>query len=145
MVKKIMVVDDNPDVIFSIKNGLEGIGDDSYEIIGADSGKQCIELLSSDQIPDVILLDIMMPEMSGWDVFKQLWSNEDWKKIPIAFLSAKTDNFSKGFGKILAKMYIEKPFEIKDLKDKIESILENPVEVSEAKEKIIEDILNKII
>ena len=58
MVKKIMVVDDNPDVIFSIKNGFEGIKEKNYEIVGADSGKQCIELLMSNQIPDIILLDI---------------------------------------------------------------------------------------
>jgi len=62
--KKIIVVDDEPDVIRSIKEGLRN----DFEIIGADSGKQLFKTLES-STPDLILLDIMMPEMSGWGGF----------------------------------------------------------------------------
>ena len=71
MKKKIMVVDDDLDQIHTIKLIL---GDfiDMYEVIGADSGMQCLQLLKNNHIPDLILLDIMMPKMSGWEVFKCL-------------------------------------------------------------------------
>jgi len=64
---KIMVVDDEPDQLFSIKKSLENF-DSDYEVIGANGGEQCFELLKNGQIPDLILLDIMMPGMTGWTV-----------------------------------------------------------------------------
>lgn len=123
MSKKIMIVDDNPSIIFSVKEGLELI-DDSYEIIGAESGEKCLELLKSGNLPDLILLDIMMPGMNGWDLFAELDNNTEWKKIPVVFLTAKTDAYSTGFGKLVSMDYIEKPFDLKDLKKRIDSILE---------------------
>lgn len=66
MVKNIMVVDDNPDVVNVVKQGLEYIYPSKYKVICAKSGKKCFELLEKyDSIPDVILLDIMMPDMNG--------------------------------------------------------------------------------
>ena len=123
MSKKIMIVDDNPSIIFSVKEGLELI-DDSFEIIGAESGEKCLELLKSGNLPDLILLDIMMPGMNGWDLFAELDNNTEWKKIPVVFLTAKTDTYSTGFGKLVSMDYIEKPFDLKDLKKRIDSILE---------------------
>ncbi len=123
MSKKIMIVDDNPSIIFSVKEGLELI-DDSFEIIGAESGEKCLELLKSGNLPDLILLDIMMPGMNGWDLFAELDNNTEWKKIPVVFLTAKTDAYSTGFGKLVSMDYIEKPFDLKDLKKRIDSILE---------------------
>jgi DNA-binding response OmpR family regulator len=123
MSKKIMIVDDNPSIIFSVKEGLELI-DNSYEIIGAESGEKCLEFLKSGNLPDLILLDIMMPGMNGWDLFAELDNNTEWKKIPVVFLTAKTDAYSTGFGKLVSMDYIEKPFDLKDLKKRIDSILE---------------------
>ena len=121
MVKKLLVVDDNPDVIFSVRNGLEKFKKD-YTIIGAESGKECLELLEIN-IPDLILLDIMMPELSGWKTFDLIKGNDSWKNIPIVFLTARTDNVAKNAGGFLGEDYIEKPFEIKDLKERIDKIL----------------------
>ena len=123
MVKKVMVVDDNPDVIFSLKNGLEGLKDGDFEIVGANSGGQCLELLTQNHRPDVILLDIMMPEMSGWETFDKIKENEQWKDIPIVFLTARTDRVAKNAGGFLGDDYIEKPFEIIDVKERIDKIL----------------------
>ena len=67
MTKKVMVVDDDLGVIYTVKHGMES-PDGDYEIITVDSGKKCFELLEKNQIPDLILLDIMMPGMSGWEV-----------------------------------------------------------------------------
>ena len=64
--KKIIIVDDEPDVIYSIKEGLEN----DFEIKGTTSGKQFFQTLES-YMPDIILLDIMMPEMNGWEIIKK--------------------------------------------------------------------------
>ena len=119
---KIMVVDDNHDFVYTIKKGLERLKE-GYKVIGVTSGNECFEILKNQNIPDLILLDIMMPGMSGWDVFAKLKENSEWRKIPVVFLTAKTDSFSKGFGKITAQDYIEKPFEIMDLKKRIDKVL----------------------
>jgi len=120
MVKKIMIVDDNPDIILSIKSGLEVAASD-YDIIGAESGEKCLELLES-VTPDLILLDIMMPEMSGWETFDKLKGNASWGKIPVVFLTARTDRVAKNAGGFLGDDYIEKPFEIAELKRRIDEI-----------------------
>ena len=121
MVKKIFVVDDNPDVIFSVKSGLEALSED-YEIQGANSGEKCLEMLETNT-PDLILLDIMMPGMSGWKTFDKIKENESWKEIPIVFLTARTDRVAKNAGGFLGEDYVEKPFEINDLKVRIEKHL----------------------
>lgn len=121
MVKKVLVVDDNPDVIFSVKSGLEESAK-GYKVIGAESGEKCIEFLKSNT-PDIILLDIMMPEMSGWQTFDKIKGNDDWKDIPIVFLSARTDNIAKNAGEFLADDFIEKPAKIPDLKKRIDEIV----------------------
>ena len=125
MKKKILVVDDNPDIINMIKDGLEQLsqGAQSYEIHGAAGGKECMEILKKGQIPDLILLDIMMPEISGWDVFARLKEKTEWRTIPVIFVTVKADPYSKGFGTTSADDYIEKPFSITDLKKRVDRIL----------------------
>ncbi len=129
MAKKIMVVDDNPDVIFSVKSGLENVTDD-FRIIGVESGKKCLEFLETEK-PDLILLDIMMPGMSGWKTFDKIKENESWKKIPVVFLTARTDRVAKNAGGFLGEDYVEKPFNIKDLKLRIDQVLDTDVDTSE--------------
>jgi len=121
MVKKIMIVDDNPDIILSIKNGLEDSVD--YKVIGAESGENCIKILET-EMPDLILLDIMMPEMSGWETYDRIKENETWGKIPLVFLTARTDKISRDAGGFLGEDYIEKPFEINNVMGIIDRILE---------------------
>jgi DNA-binding response OmpR family regulator len=121
MVKKVLVVDDNPDVIFSVKSGLESY-DKNYKIIGVESGMKCLEFLKT-EIPDLILMDIMMPEMSGWKTFDKIKENISWKDIPIIFLTARTDRVAKNAGGFLGEDYIEKPFEIKNLIGRIDKVL----------------------
>ena len=125
MIKKIMIVDDSPELTFTVKTLLEESSGDEYEVTIADGGEKCLELLKNNKIPDIILLDIMMPEMDGWDVAAEIKKNPEWSnKIPIVFLTAKTDSDSKTYGKIVSTDYIEKPFEIEDLKERIDKILE---------------------
>jgi len=124
MKKKIMVVDDNPSVTLTVKKGLENI-DDIYEVISAGSGEQCLEMLKNNQIPDLIILDIMMPGMNGWEVFNRLKQNPIWMNISVVFLTARTDPVAGNAGRFLAEDYIEKPFNIYDLKSRIDKVLES--------------------
>ncbi len=117
-----MIVDDNQDLIFMVKRRLERMND-GYEVIGAASAKECFELLNHEKIPDLILLDVMMPEVDGWSLFAQLKEKPELREIPIVFLTAKTDAISIGLGKRNAQGYITKPFEITELKERIEKIL----------------------
>jgi len=123
MANTIMVVDDEPDIIFSVKCGLEYFTNE-YVVLGVGGGQECFDLLNKGRIPDLILLDIMMPEMNGWDVFTKLKETPEWRDISVIFLTGKNDAYSKGFGTLLANDFIEKPFEIKNLKERIDTVLD---------------------
>ena len=122
MTKKVMVVDDDPGVVFTVKRGMEDI-DKDYEITTATSGTECLKLLRNNQIPDLILLDIMMPDISGWEIYRKLKDNDMWRNIPVVFLTARTDRIAKDAGSFLGEDYIEKPFKVPDLKLRIDKIL----------------------
>lgn len=120
MSKTILVVDDEPDILLTIAQTLEVFG---YNIIKAKNGQECIEkLCKTKENPDLVLLDIMMPEISGWDIAAKIKENPDWKKIPIVFLTAKGDTMSIGMGNLTAVDYIVKPFDLKDLEKRLEKI-----------------------
>jgi putative two-component system response regulator len=102
----ILVVDDTPD-------NLDLMGDllmDDYRVKVANSGKKALEIIQSASPPDLVLLDIMMPEMDGYEVCRILKSSEETKNIPVIFLTAKTNTIDeqKGF-EIGAVDYITKP------------------------------------
>ena len=119
MSKKVLIVDDEPDILFTLSRMLEMSG---YSVAKAASGKDCIKKLN-EFTPDLVLLDIMMPEMSGWDVAAKIKDNSSWRDIPIIFLTAKGDTMSIGMGGLSAQDYIVKPFNIEDLKSRIEQVL----------------------
>ncbi len=121
--KKIMLVDDEKDQIFFIKTSFKNLFGKDYMIVPAESGEKCFELLNKQEIPDLILLDIMMPKMNGWEVFDRLRANPLWKDIPIIFLTARTDEFAEHAGVLIAEDYIKKPIEIKELKIRIDNVL----------------------
>ena len=116
--KTIMFVDDERDVRESVKKLLEGWG---YEAVIAVSGNDCLKKLKTKK-PDLILLDIMMPVMDGWDTCAKIKDNKKTEKIPIIFLTAKTDPISKSMGSLASVDYITKPFDISDLKKRINSV-----------------------
>ena len=121
MSKKIMVVDDEPDILTTVGQMLEMSG---YEVIRAIDGKECLQKLDELSInPDLILLDIMMPDVSGWDVAAKIKENPKWNNIPIVFLTAKGDTMSIGLGGMASEDYIVKPFDVKDLISRIQRIL----------------------
>jgi CheY-like chemotaxis protein len=105
--KTIMVVDDNPDIITIVKTILEGKG---YSVFSAASGAELLSLLKS-QKPDLIILDIMMPEMDGLEVLGRLKGVTDTATIPVILLTAKVqyEDVLGGY-KLGADYYITKPF-----------------------------------
>ena len=121
--KNILYVDDKKDQIFYLKTAFEDLYGNEYQIIPAESGKKCLEILEKKIIPDLILLDIMMPDMNGWEVFDKLKANPIWKKIPVVFLTARTDRIAKNAGEFLGDDYIEKPFKREELMKRIEELL----------------------
>jgi len=122
MEKKIMIVDDDPGVIYTVKHGIENL-DEDYKITTVDSGRKCLELLEKGELPDLLLLDIMMPGMSGWETYQQIREKITEEQLPIVFLTARTDRIAKNAGGFLGQDYIEKPFKVTDLKERIDKIL----------------------
>jgi CheY-like chemotaxis protein len=122
MVKTILVVDDYDDTLVSVKQVLENTAGD-YRVIGVNSGEQCLQMLQENPLPDLILLDIMMPGMSGWDVAARIKENDRWRDVPLVFLTAKGDDMSIGIGHLTSEDYIVKPFDIEKLRKCVTRIL----------------------
>lgn len=121
--KKIILVDDEKDQIYYVKKSFENKYGKEYEIIPAESGEKCFELLEKGDLPQLILLDIMMPKMNGWEVFDRIRANPSWKDIPIIFLTARSDEFAEHAGGLIAEDFIKKPIEVKELKTRIDNVL----------------------
>ena len=120
--KKIMVVDDEEDQLFTIKKTLE-YAEKEYEVITLNNGNNCLQYLKNNEKPDLILLDIMMPEMTGWELYDKIKENDDWRNIPVVFLTARTDETAEKAGKFFGEDYIEKPFDAEDLIKRINKII----------------------
>lgn len=122
MKKRIMVVDDEPDLIELVKAVLENGG---FEVIGVGSGRECLEKLK-DFKPDLILMDVMMPEMTGIETTKKIKSNPKTKNIKLAFLTVARMSVSgkKEMKELGAVEYITKPFDNEDLINRIKRVLE---------------------
>ena len=119
MSKKVLVVDDEEDIRMSVGQILEVCG---YEVLKAENGSECLKKLEQG-LPDLVILDIMMPGMSGWDVAARIKENEKWCTVPIVFLTAKGDEMSMGMGGLACEDYIVKPFDVVKLKECVERIL----------------------
>ena len=96
-----------------------------YEVYGANGGKQGIEIIQN-ILPDLILLDLMMPEMDGWEVYHQLKADEKTKNIPVIVVTAKAQKIDKVLGLHIAKVddYIAKPFSPNELLESIQHVMD---------------------
>ena len=117
---KILVVDDEKDITHIVKIALELEG---FTALTASGGKEAIELAISEN-PNLILLDIMMPEMNGWDVFNNLKKNRKTENILVVMLTAKVLKEDLEKGKELGVSgYITKPFDPVELVEKVRTII----------------------
>lgn len=109
---KILVVDDSPTEIFQFKEMLENLG---HEVITAENGRDGVTMAISEQ-PDVVLMDIVMPDMNGFQATRQIARAEETKHIPVIIVSSKNQETDKVWGRRQgAKGYITKPVVQADL------------------------------
>jgi len=110
----ILIVEDNVDLLYNLNLLLES---NNYRTITAKNGKEALEILSNlKEIPDIVISDIMMPEMDGYEFFRLISNDPNFNRIPFLFLSARTTPKDVRFGKLLgADAYLTKPFNEKDL------------------------------
>ena len=120
-IPKILIVDDEPFNVDYIEQELE---DDEYETLSANNGQAALEMVEH-QAPDLVLLDIMMPVMDGFEVLSRLKASTKWRGIPVIVISASNDLDSVVRGiQLGAEDYLPKPFEPTLLKARISSSLE---------------------
>ncbi|MFX0034558.1 MAG: PleD family two-component system response regulator [Candidatus Hermodarchaeota archaeon] len=118
----------------------------NHNLISALNGKEALDVLSNLQYPpDIIISDILMPEMDGYDFYMKVSENSEWSRIPFFFLSGKTEPDDVRFGKMLGvDDYITKPFSPKELLEKIEEKINESREIRE-KAQIFEEKLKDIL
>ena len=118
--KKILIADDEHKIVMTLEYAFRKAG---YEVFIARDGSEVLEILK-EQIPDAILLDVMMPKLDGYTTLSEIKKNENLNNIKIIFLSAKTgeNDIKKGLD-LGADAYMTKPYSIKKLTEKVEELL----------------------
>jgi two-component system response regulator VicR len=116
--KKVLVIDDEPDTLELVKLVLEKGG---FTTMLAKNGMEALSQIESTE-PDIVLLDIMMPDMDGWEVFRKI--KEKYSRVPIAILTAKAQNIDRlmGLHVLKADDYITKPFGKNELIDRVRKL-----------------------
>jgi DNA-binding NarL/FixJ family response regulator len=118
--KRLLLIDDDPNLILLVKDYLEFRG---YQVVTAENGREALELLEQ-HVPDLIICDVMMPEMDGYSLVKHIRQDPRTNRIPVLFLSAKgqSQDRVKGLNEG-ADVYMVKPFEPEELVAQVESSL----------------------
>lgn len=128
--KTLLLVDDDPNLILLVKDYLEFRG---YAVITAENGREALDLLS-ENTPDLIICDVMMPEMDGYTFVQQVRLESNFSWIPIVFLSAKGQSQDRIKGLNMgADVYMIKPFEPEELVAQVESSLNQTKRLMTAK------------
>ncbi|MBW4468630.1 MAG: response regulator transcription factor [Pegethrix bostrychoides GSE-TBD4-15B] len=118
--KRLLLIDDDPNLILLVKDYLEFRG---YEVITAENGQEALDVLEKD-IPDMIICDVMMPQMDGYSLVENVRKNPRTSWIPVLFLSAKGQSQDRVKGlNTGADVYMVKPFEPEELVAQVESSL----------------------
>jgi DNA-binding response OmpR family regulator len=114
--KKVLIVDDEPNILMSLEYLLHKEG---YEVFVARNGAEALEIINQNT-PDLVILDIMMPEVDGYEVCQLIKNNPPTAHIKVIFLSARTkqEEIEKGY-ELGADLYLTKPFSTRNLLKKI--------------------------
>lgn len=123
MTKSIVYIEDDPNTIHLVKLIL---GKGGFTVTGVSTGAEGLEAIKANR-PNIVLLDLMMPDMDGWEVYQMLRSDEQTKDIPVIVITARTQSIDKVMGLHIAKVddYITKPFSPNDLLKRVNQVLEN--------------------
>ncbi|MCK5646669.1 MAG: response regulator [Anaerolineales bacterium] len=118
---RLVCIEDEPEMIDLVRLIL---GRKGFEVIGANGGVEGLETVRREK-PDLVLLDLMMPDMDGWEVYQQIKADEELRKIPVVVVTAKAQSIDKVLGLHIAKVddYITKPFGPQELLESVEKIL----------------------
>ena len=118
--KKILIVDDEPNIVMALEYTFKK---NNFEVFIARDGQEALDILKNKQ-PDIIILDVMMPNVDGFETLKQIKKDERLKHCKVLFLSAKNKekDIEKGLG-LGANLYVVKPFSIKKLIEQVHELL----------------------
>jgi DNA-binding response OmpR family regulator len=121
-VKKVLVVDDDPYILMSLEFLMKKNG---YDVMVARNGVEALETVEK-QMPDVVLLDIMMPDVDGYEICKHIKKSAKLKHTKVVFMSAKTKeaDLQKGYD-LGASLYITKPFSTRELVKQVKELMNN--------------------
>ncbi|HEY4691461.1 MAG TPA: response regulator [Anaerolineae bacterium] len=119
--KKVVCIEDEPEMIDLVKLIL---GRRGFDLTGAMGGREGLETIRRVK-PDLVLLDLMMPDMDGWEVYQQMKADPDMQKIPVIVVTAKAQSIDKVLGLHIAKVddYVTKPFGPQELLLSVEKVL----------------------
>ena len=120
MSKRILIADDEPSIVAALEYLLQQGG---YEVHVARNGEEALESLAR-RVPDLVLLDVMMPRKSGYEICTRIREQSEWRHIKVVMLSAKGRDaeVSRGLA-IGADLYVTKPFSTRELMAKIDALL----------------------
>lgn len=120
MSQKILVADDEPNIVISLEYLLQREG---YTVLVARDGQEALEIIAREK-PDLVLLDVMMPKKTGFEVCQALRASDDWQSIKILMLTAKGRDTDVAKGLALgADAYMTKPFSTRELVQKVAEML----------------------
>jgi DNA-binding response OmpR family regulator len=120
MSKYILIVDDAPNIVLSLEFLMKKEG---YDVHSVSNGEEAMEAIA-EKVPDMILLDVMMPRKDGYEVCQELRANPDWENIKIIMLTAKGRDVEREKGLALgADDYVIKPFATQELVNKVKTLL----------------------
>ena len=119
--RNVVCIEDEPEMIELIRLIL---GRRGFELTGAMGGREGLDAVRRVK-PDLVLLDLMMPDMDGWDVYQQMQADDDLKDIPVIIVTAKAQSIDKVLGLHIAKVddYVTKPFGPQELLQSVEKVL----------------------
>ena len=122
-IKSILCIEDEPEMIDLMRLIL---GRRGFEVKGASGGIEGIKMIRQ-ELPDLVLLDLMMPDMDGWEVYQQMKADDKTKHIPVIVVTAKAQSIDKVLGLHIAKVddYLAKPFSPQDLLSSVEKVLKS--------------------
>ena len=119
--QRVVYIEDEQEMIDLVRLILNRRG---FEIIGANGGRDGLDTVRH-LVPDLVLLDLMMPDMDGWDVYQQMKADETTQDIPVIVVTAKAQSIDKVLGLHIAKVddYVTKPFGPQELLQSVERVL----------------------
>ncbi|MFO3796616.1 MAG: response regulator transcription factor [Anaerolineales bacterium] len=119
---RVLCIEDDLEMIDLIRLILQRRG---IEVQGANGGAEALRVLAEEPLPDLVLLDLMMPDMDGWEVYRRMKASERTAKLPVIVVTARAQSIDRVLGMEIAKVddYITKPFNPQELLASVEKVL----------------------